>query len=150
MERGFPLIVFFEKKKGLGLKNFFWLGFTPVPYPELFWGQYTSLGSQTQTPLISGVSFHHCLLSQGHNSYLLSYSECKITNIFQGFAPERHWGGLTALPLDSPTTQWFFSSLCLLKNQHPQKNCWIRCCTPSKAEQPLWGVELQKKEVKKD
>ena len=51
MERGFPLIVFFEKKKGLGLKNFFWLGFTPVPYPELFWGQYTSLGFQTQTPI---------------------------------------------------------------------------------------------------
>ena len=34
-----------------------------VPYPELFWSWYTSLGSQAQTPkcskvLISGVSFH--------------------------------------------------------------------------------------------
>ena len=96
-----------------------------VPYPELLWSRYSSLGSQTQTPklskvLISGVSFHHRSLSQSHKSNVLSYSECKIANIFQGFTPERHWGRLTVPPrLTNCTT--FFSSLSLLKNRHPQK-----------------------------
>ena len=65
---------------------------------------YTDLGSQTQTSelskvLISGVTFHHCWLLQSHKSNVLSYSECKIAKILWGFAPELHWGGLTATPL---------------------------------------------------
>ena len=64
----------------------------PVSYPELFWSQYTGLGSQTQTPkcskvLISGVSFHQRFLSQSQESDVLSYSERKIAKNFQGFAP---------------------------------------------------------------
>ena len=38
---------------------------------------------------------------------VLSYSECKIAQIFQGFTSGSHWGGLTA-PTDSPAVQRFF------------------------------------------
>ena len=97
-----------------------------MSYPELFWRRYTGLGSQTQTHklskvLISGVSFRHRSFSQSHESNVLSYSECKIAEIFQGFAPGPHW---VATPLGSPTAQRFFS-LRLSKNS-PQKYCWIR------------------------
>ena len=155
MERGFPLIVFFEKKKGLGLKNFFWLGFTPVPYPELFWGQYTSLGFQTQTPIDFWCKLSSLFVVAGPQWQSFEQFRMQNNQQFPGLCP---WTPLRRAysppppppPPDSPTTQRFFSSLCLLKNQHTEKNCWIRCCTPSKAEQPLWGVDLQKKEVKKD
>ena len=89
-----------------------------------FWNRYTGLGSQTQTPklskvLISGVSFHHRSLSQSHERDVLSYSECKIANIFWGFASKRHWGGLTVTP-DSPAAQRFFSLLHSSKNRYTQ------------------------------
>ena len=73
-----------------------------MPYLELFWCWYTSLGSQTQTPkcskvLISGVTFHQCSLLQSQESDVLSYSEHKIAKNFQGFPPGLHWEGLTVL-----------------------------------------------------
>ena len=96
-----------------------------MPYPELFWSRYTCLGSQIQTPkfskvLISGVSFRHHWLSQSYESDVLSYSECRKTKLFRGFASGPHWGGLTTPP-DSPVAQRFFSSQRSSKNQHPQK-----------------------------
>ena len=78
-----------------------------VLYPELFWSQYTGLGSQTQTSkcskvLISGVSFCQRYLLQSQERDVLSYSECKIAKHFQGFTPGPYWGGLTV----SPQTLW--------------------------------------------
>ena len=55
--------------------------------------------------LISGVSFRHHSSSQGHESDVLSYSECKLAKIFQGFA------------YSAPQTP-----------QAPPKNCWIQLC----------------------
>ena len=97
-----------------------------VLYLDLFWSQYTGLGSQTQTPkcskvLISGVSFHQRSLSQSQESDVLSYSERKIAKNFQGFAPGPHWGGLTALPQTPQLHNSFFSMLRSSKNQHSQK-----------------------------
>ena len=81
-----------------------------MPYPELFWSWYIGLGSQTKTPelskvLVSSVSFHHCLLL-----FILSL---KPTG--EGLQPQPR------SPPDSPAARQFFSSLHLLKNQHPQK-----------------------------
>ena len=63
-----------------------------VPYPELFWSRYTGLGSQTQTPklskvLISGISFRHRLLSQSHESDVLSLFRMQNSQNFQGLCP---------------------------------------------------------------
>ena len=63
-----------------------------VPYPELFWSRYTGLGSQTQTPklskvLIPGISFHHCSLSQSHESDVLSLFTMQNSQHFLGFCP---------------------------------------------------------------
>ena len=52
--------------------------------------------------LVSGTSFHHCSLSQSYESDVLSYSECEIAKIFQGFAPGPHWGGITPPPPPPP------------------------------------------------
>ena len=75
----------------------------PVPYPELFWSQYTDLGSQIQSPkrskvLISGISFRQRSLSQSQESDVLSYSERKIAKTFQGFVPGSYWGGFAEPP----------------------------------------------------
>ena len=60
----------------------------------------------------------HALVSQCALS-VWSYSECKITKIFWGFAPGLHWGGLTA-STESPAAQRFFS-LRSSKNRQPKK-----------------------------
>ena len=101
-----------------------------VPYPELFWSWYTSLGSQTQTlkhskVLISAVSFPQHSLSQSQESNVLSYSEYKIAKNFQGFAPVPHWGGLTALP-QFPSCMMVFLLNTLIKKPAPPKNCSIQ------------------------
>ena len=97
-----------------------------VPYPELFWSLYTSLGSQTQTPkrskvLISGVSFGQHSLSQSQESNVLSYSECKIAKNFQGFTPGPHWGGPTALPQTPQLHNSFSHHYTCQKTGTPQK-----------------------------
>ena len=56
--------------------------------------------------LISGVSFRQRSLSQSQESDVLSYSERKIAENFQGFTPGPHWGELTALP----QTHWLHNS----------------------------------------
>ena len=101
-----------------------------MPYPELFWSQYTSLGSQTQTPkhskvLISGVSFCQCSLLQSQESNVLSYVECKIAKNFQGFTPGLHWGELTAIPQTPQLHNGFSPRYAHQKTGTPQ-NCWIR------------------------
>ena len=97
-----------------------------VPYAELFWSQYTGLGSQAQTPkrskvLITGVSFRQRSLSQSQESYVLSYSEPKIAKNFQRFTSGPRWEGLTVPPQTPRLHNGFFPSLCSSKNQHPQK-----------------------------
>ena len=67
-----------------------------VLYTGLFSSQYTSLGYRTQTPNLSKVQndnssknrqmTFHALVPQCALS-VLSYSECKIAKIFQGFSP---------------------------------------------------------------
>ena len=122
-----------------------------VPYPELFWSQYTSLGSQTQTPkcskvLISGVSFRQCSLLQSQESDVLSYSDCKIAKHFQGFAPGPHWRGLTAPPqtpwlhsqkIAGYSTEWYnsviwqrFPCMLLWQNRQDYKNTFLWLSIP--------------------
>ena len=127
----------------------FWTVFCPftpytVLYPELFWSQYTSLGSQTQTltcskVLISGVSFRQHSLLQSQESYVLSYSECKIAKNFQGFTPRPHWGGLQCHPrLPSCTTVFLLAKV--VEKPAPPKNCWIwHCYGPRKSK--FWKNE---------
>ena len=103
----------------------------PVSYPELFWSQYTGLGSQTQTPkcskvLISGVSFHQRSLLQSQESAVLSYSECAIATNFQGFPPGHHW--TTAPPHIPWLDNGFSPCYARRKTGTPPKNCWIRHC----------------------
>ena len=97
-----------------------------MPYPELFWSQYTGLGSQTQTPkcskvLISGVSFCQHSLSRSQESDVLSYSKGKIAKDFQGFAPGPHWGGLTAPPQTPRLHNGFSPRYACWKTGTPQK-----------------------------
>ena len=97
-----------------------------VPYPELFWNQYTGLGSQTQTPkrskvLISSVSFHQRSLSQSQESDVSSYSEHKIAKNSQGFAPGPHWGGLTAPPQTPRLHNGFSPRYARQKTDTPKK-----------------------------
>ena len=103
-----------------------------VAYPELFWSQYTSSGSQTQTPkcskvLIPGVSFCQRSLSQSQESDVLSYLECKIAKNFQGFTPGPHWGGLTVSPQTPQLHNSFSSHYARWKTGTP-KNYWIQHC----------------------
>ena len=100
-----------------------------VPYPGLFWSQYTALGSQTPTPkrskvLISGVSFRKRSLSQSQKSDVLSYSEPKIAKNFQGFATGE---GLERRPR-LPGCTMVFPVTTLVEKPAPPKNCWIRHC----------------------
>ena len=102
------------------------LSLSAVPYPELFWSQYTGLGSQTQTSkrskvLISGVSLHQCSLSQSQESDVLSYSECKVAKNFQGFTPGLHWGELTALTQTPRLHKGFSSHYARRKTGNPKK-----------------------------
>ena len=63
----------------------------------------------------------HALVPQRALSLsVLSYSECKIGKIFQGFTPGPHWRGLSAPPppprLPSCTVVFLLGTL-----QHPKK-----------------------------
>ena len=104
----------------------------PVSYPELFWSQYTGLGSQTQTPkcskvLISGVSFHQRFLSLSQESDVLSYSEHKIAKNFQGFAPGPSGNGLQCHPR-LPSCTMVFPLTTFVEKLPSPKNCWIQHC----------------------
>ena len=112
------------------------LSLSSVPYPELFWSQYTGLGSQTQTSkrskvLISGVSLHQCSLSQSQESDVLSYSERKIAKKFPGFHPWTPLGRAYSTAPDSPAAQGFFFSLHSTKNWQPQKIAGYGTCLTS-------------------
>ena len=71
--------------------------------------------------LISGVSFRQRSLSQSQESDVLSYSERKIAKNFQGFAPEPHWGGLTAPPQTPRLSNGFSPGYTLRKTGTPKK-----------------------------
>ena len=77
--------------------------------------------------LISGVSFHHRLLSPSHESDVLSLFRMQNSQNFWGFVPGPHWGGLTVPPrLYSCTTVFLLTKL--VKKLAPPKNCWIQHC----------------------
>ena len=82
------------------LKKNFFRQIIAVPYLEPFWSQYTALGSQTQARTLkrakNNSSRNRQMTIQSHESNVLSYSECRIANVFWGFSPGPHWGGLIA------------------------------------------------------
>ena len=95
-----------------------------VPYPELFWRQYTGLRSQTQTlDTLKSIKINssknrlmtiHALV---HNVLFLFWA---LQNVKQPKFSRLHpWIPLQRVSGDSPAVQQFFSSLCLLKNCPP-------------------------------
>ena len=96
-----------------------------VLYPELFWSQYTGLGSQTQTSkcskvLISCVSFCQRYLLQSKERYFELF-RMQNSQTFPGFHPWTLLGRADSVASDSPAAQWFFSSLCSSQNRHLPK-----------------------------
>ena len=94
-------------------------------YPELFWSQYTGLGSQTQTPKLSKVQklIHLKIDNDRHRAtkaMLLGIQNAKQLK-FAGALRLGPTGESLQYPPDSPAAKWVFSSLCFLKNWHPKK-----------------------------
>ena len=98
------------------LKPAYWFG---IPNSDLQTLKSVKINSARYRRMTIHALVPQCAL------FVLSYSECKIVKIFQGFIPGPQWGGLTAPPkLPSCTTVFLFAML-IEKPAPPQKNCWI-------------------------
>ena len=97
-----------------------------MPYPELFWSRYTSLGSQTQTPklskvLISGVSFHHCSLLLSHETDVLSLFRMQNSQNFLGLCPWTPLGRACSAPQTTQLHNSFSPCYTCRKTGTPKK-----------------------------
>ena len=96
-----------------------------VAYPELFWSQYTGLGSQTQTPKLSKVQklIHLKIDNDRHwatKAMLLGIQNAKTAKICRGFTPGPHWGEFT-VPPRLPSCKMGFLLIMLLEKPAPKK-----------------------------